>query len=82
MYSDGKKCWAPNGQRPSLSEIPQLRALYEEADVRLARLEAFLALIQVGVGVRCGSRSSVRCTRRPMYASPGWSVPGPDTGEG
>ena len=49
VYSDAKKCWAPNGLRPALSEIPQLRELYIEAETRLARLEAFLALMQVWV---------------------------------
>lgn len=40
-YSDNKKCWAPN-DLPSLSSIPHLAALYEEAAVRTGELESFV----------------------------------------
>jgi len=41
-YSDNKKCWAPKGAEPALSEIPQLTDLYGEAEQRFSRLDAFL----------------------------------------
>merc|ERR1712039_1139368 len=34
----GKQCWAPGGTKP-LGNIPQLKALYKEADATLSRLE-------------------------------------------
>ena len=39
-YSDNKMC-AMRGTTPALSDVPQLRALYDEADARFARAEAF-----------------------------------------
>mmetsp|Transcript_18010 Transcript_18010/g.50379 ORF Transcript_18010/g.50379 Transcript_18010/m.50379 type:complete len:305 (+) Transcript_18010:249-1163(+) len=44
-YSEHKKCWAPNGST-LLAEIPQLKALYAEADSSLSALQAFLLEIQ------------------------------------
>eukprot|EP00193_Tetraselmis_chui_P017186 CAMPEP_0177778082 /NCGR_PEP_ID=MMETSP0491_2-20121128/15754_1 /TAXON_ID=63592 /ORGANISM="Tetraselmis chuii, Strain PLY429" /LENGTH=482 /DNA_ID=CAMNT_0019297311 /DNA_START=210 /DNA_END=1659 /DNA_ORIENTATION=- len=44
-YSNGKECWAPGG-RAMLSSIPQLKALYEEADLRLAEMSHFLDILQ------------------------------------
>eukprot|EP00928_Gymnodinium_smaydae_P020617 TRINITY_DN17972_c0_g1_i1.p1 TRINITY_DN17972_c0_g1~~TRINITY_DN17972_c0_g1_i1.p1 ORF type:complete len:501 (-),score=122.52 TRINITY_DN17972_c0_g1_i1:35-1432(-) len=41
-YSDGKKCWAPKGEA-SLTNVPQLGALYERADRKLHRIENFVA---------------------------------------
>jgi acyl-CoA oxidase len=44
-YSDNKKCWAPRAAgvaSTTLSDIPQLRALYAEAEARLAPLYAFV----------------------------------------
>jgi len=40
-YSDRKKCWSP-GSRPALSDIPQLRSLYEEAEERMTKLDNFM----------------------------------------
>ena len=40
QYSDGKMC-AMRGATPRLSDVPQLRALYDEADARFARMESF-----------------------------------------
>ena len=40
QYSDRKMC-AMRGNTPALSDVPQLRALYDEADARFARAEAF-----------------------------------------
>jgi len=37
-YTDKKKCWNPKGSI-SLSDIPQLATLYEEADRELSRVE-------------------------------------------
>eukprot|EP00798_Chlamydomonas_sp_ICE-L_P017892 gene17892-24284_t len=45
-YSDTKKCWAPGGARPSLSQIPQLKALYVEAEQRLQYLDHFIYLLK------------------------------------
>jgi len=41
-YTDQKPCWSPAGQ-PALSTIPQLRALYQEADSRLDSMDRFAA---------------------------------------
>jgi len=41
-YSDTKLCWAPSGDEPNLSSIPQLVDLYEEADAKFGQLEAFV----------------------------------------
>jgi acyl-CoA oxidase len=40
-YSDQKRCWSPAGN-PVLSDIPQLRAIYAEADARADELESFV----------------------------------------
>lgn len=44
-YSDSKKCWNPKGTN-ALSNIPQLEALYVEADSRLRRLELLIHKIE------------------------------------
>jgi len=41
-YSDSKKCWAPAGGEPVLTEIPQLTDLYGEAEHEFGRLDAYL----------------------------------------
>jgi len=48
-YADAKKCWHPKGGI-SLSDIPQLSFLYQEADEELSRVEA---LRNVAVGRLC-----------------------------
>ena len=45
-YSDKKKCYTPMGEPPSLSEIPQVNALFEEAELRLGRLFHLCALVE------------------------------------
>jgi hypothetical protein len=44
-YSDHKKCWAPRGE-PTLSNIPQLRSLYAEADSRIGDVSRFVSLCE------------------------------------
>mmetsp|Transcript_31467 Transcript_31467/g.67577 ORF Transcript_31467/g.67577 Transcript_31467/m.67577 type:complete len:471 (-) Transcript_31467:1344-2756(-) len=41
QYSDNKMCWAPKGAGIPLSEIPQLKSLYKEAEAKLQHLESF-----------------------------------------
>ncbi|KAI9021142.1 acyl-CoA dehydrogenase/oxidase [Hyaloraphidium curvatum] len=49
-YSDAKMCWSPTGKVP-LSSLPQLRALYAEADATLARLDNYLARVEAKLSV-------------------------------
>jgi len=44
-YSDSKRCWNPEGTS-MLTAIPQLEALYKEADVRLKRLEDLIGKVE------------------------------------
>ena len=44
-YSDNKKCWSPAGN-PVLSDIPQLRHLYEECDARGQELDTFVGICE------------------------------------
>jgi acyl-CoA oxidase len=44
-YSDSKMCWGPKGDA-SLTKVPQLSALYKRADIKLQRLDAFVAECQ------------------------------------
>jgi len=41
-YSDNKKCWAPKGEQPVLSDIPQLKALYKETEQEAGRIQHFV----------------------------------------
>eukprot|EP00457_Paulinella_chromatophora_P005942 gb/GEZN01005960.1/.p1 GENE.gb/GEZN01005960.1/~~gb/GEZN01005960.1/.p1 ORF type:complete len:491 (+),score=75.29 gb/GEZN01005960.1/:48-1475(+) len=41
-YTSQKLCWAPRNARIALSEIPQLKALFAEADAKLPRLDRFV----------------------------------------
>lgn len=50
-YSDSKKCWAPK-REPVLSEVPQISALYREANQRLGRLETFMARVEEAL-IKC-----------------------------
>lgn len=51
-HNDAKPCWAPGGGAHSskktlmLSSVPQLRALYREADAREERMTAYLASVE------------------------------------
>lgn len=45
-YTDGKKCWAPKGAELTLSGVPQLRALFGEADASLSHLERFIGEVE------------------------------------
>jgi alkylation response protein AidB-like acyl-CoA dehydrogenase len=47
-YSDGKMC-AMRGTTPALSDVPQLRALYDEAEKRFARMESFVNKCETGL---------------------------------
>jgi len=60
-YSDQKKCWAPDGKVP-LSSIPQLKALFIEADQKLPKIEAFLDVCesQLRKGLETGELPSVK----------------------
>jgi acyl-CoA oxidase len=49
-YSDQKQCWSPAGN-PVLSDIPQLRAIYAEADDRAEELESFLDVCESKLNV-------------------------------
>jgi acyl-CoA oxidase len=41
-FADNKKCWAPKGGELMLSGIPQLKALFQEAEEDAAKLDAFV----------------------------------------
>ena len=51
-HNDAKPCWAPGGGSHSakktlmLSSVPQLRALYRDADAKEARMTAYLASVE------------------------------------
>lgn len=45
-YTDSKRCWSPNGN-VTLSNIPQLRALYQDADREFKRLKKFSSIVEV-----------------------------------
>jgi len=65
-HNDAKPCWAPGGGSHSakttvmLSAVPQLRALYAEADASEARMSAFLAAVEAALCnvLRRGERPS------------------------
>eukprot|EP00286_Rhodomonas_abbreviata_P012625 CAMPEP_0181322656 /NCGR_PEP_ID=MMETSP1101-20121128/19345_1 /TAXON_ID=46948 /ORGANISM="Rhodomonas abbreviata, Strain Caron Lab Isolate" /LENGTH=539 /DNA_ID=CAMNT_0023430585 /DNA_START=37 /DNA_END=1656 /DNA_ORIENTATION=- len=42
QYAETKRCWAPKGE-PTLSNVPQLKAIFAENDRKLAFLDAFVA---------------------------------------
>jgi len=46
QYTDNKRCWLPKGASMSLSEVPQLKALWVEADTALGRLDTFLTEVE------------------------------------
>lgn len=41
-FADNKQCWAPKGAELMLSGIPQLKALFQEAEKEAADLDAFV----------------------------------------
>lgn len=45
-YTDGKQCWGPAGEKPSLSAIPQLRLLYAEADEKIRQADAYVEAVE------------------------------------
>jgi len=45
-YSDKKMCWAPKGAGMPLSEIPQLKSLYQEAEGELSHMEGFISEVE------------------------------------
>jgi len=46
QYSDNKHCWAPKGSGMRLSDIPQLRHLFAEADGELVKMEGFVGEVE------------------------------------
>jgi alkylation response protein AidB-like acyl-CoA dehydrogenase len=50
VYADNKKTWAPKGE-PMLSGIPQLKALFEEADATAGKIEAFVGQCEAELAV-------------------------------
>jgi len=42
QYTDKKACWAPDDQRPMLTNIPQLKAIFKENDEKMAVMDAFV----------------------------------------
>ena len=44
-YSDNKKCWSPGGN-PVLSDIPQLKSLYQEAEEKGDELDRFVKICE------------------------------------
>ena len=53
-YSDNKMCWTPEGDRP-LSTIPQLYALYAEANTSLDRLFTLMNKIETALSAHLKS---------------------------
>jgi len=47
-YADSKACWAPKAKM-TLSEVPQLAHLYQEADQHFHRVEALQRSVEVGL---------------------------------
>ena len=64
-YSDEKRCWSPVGN-PVLSEIPQLRSIYAEADRRADELESFLNVCESKLNI-CLTEG---CSRRLISQTP------------
>jgi acyl-CoA oxidase len=52
-YTDSKKVWSPTGADLSLSDIPQVRALYAEEHSKGEQLKAFLMKCEAGDGLYC-----------------------------
>merc|ERR1712028_6246 len=46
-YTDNKLCWAPGGQRPPLSMLPQLSSLNEQADEAFSYAETYSRICEV-----------------------------------
>jgi len=47
-YADSKMTWSPEGSRP-LSQLPQVKALFDEADFELSRLEMFVKKVELAL---------------------------------
>mmetsp|Transcript_31705 Transcript_31705/g.47215 ORF Transcript_31705/g.47215 Transcript_31705/m.47215 type:complete len:218 (+) Transcript_31705:1-654(+) len=45
-YTDNKKCWAPKDANLTLSDIPQLQALFSEAEVSVGKMDKFLTEVE------------------------------------
>ncbi|SPQ95171.1 unnamed protein product (mitochondrion) [Plasmodiophora brassicae] len=45
-FVDRKPCWAPGGRRPNLNQVPQIRAIFHDADRQLAQLTSFMRQIE------------------------------------
>jgi len=46
-YTDNKKCWAPKNAQLVLSEVPQLNALFAEADAEFRSMDRFLSEVEM-----------------------------------
>ncbi|CAM9113786.1 unnamed protein product [Ectocarpus fasciculatus] len=59
-YTDAKRCWAPGGES-TLSDIPQLRALYEEANENDRLLQSFVHAceLDLSASLRAGTAPSL-----------------------
>eukprot|EP01128_Nolandella_sp_AFSM9_P005124 TRINITY_DN2432_c0_g2_i1.p1 TRINITY_DN2432_c0_g2~~TRINITY_DN2432_c0_g2_i1.p1 ORF type:complete len:491 (-),score=115.74 TRINITY_DN2432_c0_g2_i1:96-1496(-) len=45
-YTDAKACWAPRGQRPALSNLPQLKSLYAEHAEKQAQCDLYASNVE------------------------------------
>jgi alkylation response protein AidB-like acyl-CoA dehydrogenase len=45
-FARKKKCWAPNGRRPVLSDIPQIKDIFETGNERLDSISAFVRKVE------------------------------------
>jgi len=61
-YTDSKHCWQPKGKGISLSQVPQVGAIYEEGEKALGKLEAFMLEVEKRLGdcLRKGEIPSVQ----------------------
>ncbi len=46
QFANGKACWTPGKQRPPLSAVPQLKAIFADGKQQLAVLAAFMAKVE------------------------------------
>ncbi|XXQ32050.1 Acyl-CoA oxidase/dehydrogenase middle domain-containing protein [Plasmodiophora brassicae] len=45
-FADQKPCWAPNGRRPSLNEVPQINAILQDGNRQLGQLFSFVSQVE------------------------------------
>merc|ERR1712166_1736213 len=61
-YTDNKLCWAPGGQRPPLSMLPQLSSLFAQADKAFTYAEEYSRICE---------RNLCKCLRDNTVPPPG-----------